>query len=130
MFAWLTGQKGDILSALALLVIPVWIGYGFFDYKDMPVAAGLVGSVYYAAAFVTDRKPQTLALFFVALLFLGAQKVAAIPLALPACIGIAWVVVRERSPRLVAILLAQAVAFLILLYLHYATQLAGARGIP
>jgi hypothetical protein len=113
-----TGQhEVSILAALALLVIPVWIGYGFFDYKDMPVAAGLIGSVYYAAEFATDRKPRTLALFFVALLFLGAQKVAAIPLALPACIGVAWVVGRDRSPRLVAILLAQAVAFLILLYL-------------
>ena len=83
----------------------------------MPVAAGLIGSVYYATVFMTDRNPQTLAIFFAALLFLGAQKATAIPLALPAFIGLAWMVGRERSPKLMAVFLAQAVAFLMLLYL-------------
>jgi hypothetical protein len=113
-----TGQRNTaVVAALALLVTPVWIGYGFFDYKDLPVAAGLIASVYYAAAFITDRQFRTLGLFFAALLFLGTQKLAAIPLTVPACFGVALVVVQERSIRLLAIFAAQAGAFLILLYL-------------
>jgi len=113
-----TGQRGtSILAALALLVTPVWVGYGFFDYKDVPVAAGLIATVYYAAGFMTDRHSRTLAFFFTALLFLGAQKLAAIPLALPACFSVAFAVAQERSARLLAIFAAQAIAFLVLLYL-------------
>jgi hypothetical protein len=113
-----TDQRGTgILAALALLVTPVWVGYGFFDYKDVPVAAGLIATVYYAAGFITDRHCRTLAFFFAALLFLGAQKLAAIPLALPACFGVAFAVAQERSARLLAMLAAQAIAFLVLLYL-------------
>src|SRR5262249_13513779 len=55
--------------------------------------------------------------FFTALLFLGAQKPAAIPLALPACFSVAFAVAQERSARLLAIFAAQAIAFLVLLYL-------------
>jgi hypothetical protein len=113
-----TGQRGtSILAALALLVTPVWVGYGFFDYKDVPVAAGLIATVYYAAGFMTDRHSRTLAFFFAALLFLGAQKLAAIPLVLPACFSVALAVAQERSVRLLAIFAAQAIAFLVLLYL-------------
>src|SRR5262249_18288937 len=55
--------------------------------------------------------------FFTALLFLGAQKLAAVPLALPACFSVAFAVAQKRSVRLLAIFAAQAIAFLVLLYL-------------
>jgi hypothetical protein len=113
-----TGEREtSLLAGIALLVTPFWVGYGFFDYKDMPVAAGLVAATYYAAAYMRDGRARTSSFFFLALLFLGTQKLAAVPLALPACAAVLFATVRQRSPRKIAIFAGQIILFLALLYL-------------
>jgi hypothetical protein len=109
--------KTSFFAGIALLVTPVWIGYGFFDYKDVPVATGLVAVTYYAAAYMQVGQPRQSWLFFSALLFLGVQKLAALPLALPACAAVLLGTARHRSVRKIALLAGQAMLFLILLYL-------------
>lgn len=101
-------------AAAALLLIPSWIGYGFFDYKDMPVAAGVIAAVYFAAAFARAERGALL-WFFASLLFLGGQKLAALPLALPACL---YVVAHfpQRGPRATLAAAGYGAAFLALLY--------------
>ncbi len=112
-----TGEREtSFLAAITLLVMPSWIGYGFFDYKDVPVAAGVVAVTYYAAAYMRDGRSRTSCLFFLALLFLGVQKLAAVPLAMPACVAVLIAVVRKPSPRKMAIVAVQATLFLVLLY--------------
>ena len=115
---WFATDRREIgvLATAALLVIPVWVGYSFFDYKDLSVAAGLIATVYYAARAYEEPRPAWGALFFIALLFLGAQKIAALPLALPACMAVALAVVRYRSIRLVVLFAALSVGFLAALY--------------
>ena len=102
-------------AAVALLLVPPWIGYGFFDYKDMPVALGVIACVAFAARC---REPdrRALLLFFAALLFLGAQKLAAVPLALPACAYVGFHVLRRRNPGEIAAMAGLALALPVLLY--------------
>ena len=137
--SWYTARLVDLatdqyersaLPALALLVVPVWIGYGFFDYKDMPVAAGLIGSVYYATAFMTDRNPQMLAIFFAALLFLGPKKQRqSLSPYLPASVlldgGGAG-----AFPPISGSLFGAGCRLSNVALPHYAPQLAGALGVP
>ena len=112
-----TGEREtSFLAGITLLVMPSWIGYGFFDDKDIPVAAGVVAATYYAAAYMRDGRSRTSCLFFLALLFLGVQKLAAVPLAMPACVAVLIAVVRKPSPRKMAIVVVQATLFLFLLY--------------
>jgi hypothetical protein len=106
----------SFLAGTALLVTPFWIGYGFFDYKDIPVATGVVAATCYAAAYMQDRWARTSSFFFLALLFLGAQKLAAIPLAMPGCVAVLITALRKPSAREIAILAAQALLFLLLLF--------------
>src|SRR5262249_30432876 len=56
-------------------------------------------------------------LFFLALLFLGTQKVAAIPLAMPACVAVLITAMRKPSARKMAILAVQFALFLLLLFI-------------
>jgi hypothetical protein len=113
-----TGEREtSFLAGITLLVTPFWIGYGFFDYKDMPVAAGVIATTYYAAVYIQDGRSRTSLLFFLALLFLGAQKLAAVPLALPACAFVLFAAVRQRSARKMATLMGQGALFLALLCL-------------
>jgi hypothetical protein len=109
-------QETSFLAGAALLVTPFWIGYGFFDYKDIPVATGAVAATCYAAAYMQDGRARTSCFFFLALLFLGAQKVAAIPLATPACAAVLVTAVRKPSARRITILAVQALLFLLLLF--------------
>jgi hypothetical protein len=112
-----TGEfETSFLAGITLLVTPFWIGYGFFDYKDIPVAAGVIATTYYAVAYMQDRRSITSCLFFLALLFLGAQKLAALPLAMPACVAVLITAVRKPSARKMAILAMQFVLFLLLLF--------------
>jgi hypothetical protein len=105
-----------LLAGLTLLLTPFWIGYGFIDYKDIPVATGVIAATYYAVAYYKDGLSRTSACFFLSLLFIGIQKVAAIPLALPACVAVAIAVLRQPSVRRLSILASQAVICLCLLY--------------
>jgi hypothetical protein len=112
-----TGEReASYLSGITLLVTPFWIGYAFFDYKDIPVATGVVAATYYAAAYVQDGRSRTSCFFFLALLFLGAQKMAVVPLAMPACVAVLITAIRKPSARKMAILAVQATLFLLLLY--------------
>jgi len=110
-------REVSILAALALLVTPTWLGYSFIDYKDVPIAAGLIATVYYSAAIIKNPTSRSSVFFFAALLFLGSQKIAALALALPACMAVAWVVVQHRSMRLLVNFAGLATGFLILLYI-------------
>jgi hypothetical protein len=109
-------RETSFLAGTALLVTPFWIGYGFFDYKDIPVAAGVVAATCYAAAYMQDRRARTSCFFFLALAFLGAQKLAAIPLAIPACAAVLITAPRRPCARGLTILAAQALLFLLLLF--------------
>jgi len=104
-------------AGLTLLLTPFWIGYGFIDYKDTPVATGTIAATYYAVAYGRDGLPQTSLWFFLALFFIGIQKLAAIPLALPACIFVALVTLRSRSVRRITLVSSQTAFCLFLLYL-------------
>lgn len=113
-----TGNRDvGLLAGAVLLLTPFWIGYGFFDYKDIPVAAGMIAATYYAAAYLNDARPRTSLCFFLALFFIGIQKLASIPLALPA--GIAIVVAASLRPSVgrFATLMLQAAFCVFLLYL-------------
>jgi hypothetical protein len=110
-------QETSFLAGTALLVTPFWIGYGFFDYKDIPVATGVVAATCYAAAYMQDGRARTSCFFFLALLFLGAQKLAAIPLAMPACVAVLITALRKPSAHGLTILAAQALLFLLLLFI-------------
>jgi hypothetical protein len=105
------------LAGAMLLLTPFWIGYGFFDYKDIPVATGVIAATYYAAAYLKDGRSRTSLCFFLALVFLGTQKLAAIPLSLPACLAVLIAALRQPSVRRFAILTGQAAMCLFLLYL-------------
>lgn len=105
-----------LFAGLALLLTPFWIGYGFFDYKDIPVATGVIAATYYAAAYFRDGSSRTSLCFFLALFFIGVQKFAAMPLALPAGIAVTVAAARQAAVRRFTILASQAAAFLLLLY--------------
>lgn len=106
------------LAGVALLTTPFWLGYGFFDYKDIPVATGVIAATYYGAAYLRDGGSRTSLCFFLALLFLGIQKSADLPLVMPACVAVLAGALRSReaSIRHFAVLTAQAAVFLLLLY--------------
>ena len=113
-----TGDRdAGFLAGTMLLLTPFWIGYGFFDYKDIPVATGIIAATYYAAAYLKDGRSQTSFWFFLALFFIGIQKLAAIPLSLPACLAVLIAALRQPSVRRFAVLTAQAAICLLLLYL-------------
>jgi hypothetical protein len=113
-----TGDRdAGFLAGATLLLIPYWIGYGFFDYKDMPVATGVIAATYYAAAYLNDGRSRTSFCFFLALFFIGIQKLAAIPLSLPACLAVLIAALRQPSARRFAILTGQGAICLLLLYL-------------
>jgi hypothetical protein len=112
-----TGNRDvGIFAGLTLLLTPFWIGYGFFDYKDIPVATGLIAATYYAVAYCKDGLSRTSLCFFLALFFIGIQKFAALPLALPACIAMANAALRQASARRLSVLASQATICLFLLY--------------
>jgi len=113
-----TGDRdAGFLAGSALLLIPFWTGYGFFDYKDIPVATGVIAATYYAAAYLQDGRSRTSFCFFLALFFIGIQKLAAIPLSLPACLAVLIAALRQPSARRFAILSGQGAICLLLLYL-------------
>jgi hypothetical protein len=113
-----TGNRDvGALAGLTLLLTPFWIGYGFIDYKDIPVATGVIAATYYAAAYCKEGLSRTSLCFFLSLFFIGIQKLAAVPLALPACIVIAIAALQQPSARRFSILASQAAASLFLLYL-------------
>lgn len=113
-----TGNRDlGIFAGLTLLLTPFWIGYGFIDYKDVPVATGVIAATYFAVAYYEDGLPRTSLCFFLALFFIGIQKLAAIPLALPACILIVIAVLRSPSVRRLTLISSQAALCLFLLYL-------------
>jgi hypothetical protein len=112
-----TGNREvGVFAGLTLLVTPFWIGYGFFDYKDIPVATGVIASTYYAAVYSEEGRSRTSLYFFLALFFLGIQKFAAVPLALPACIVMVIAALRQPSVRRLSVLASQAALCLFLLY--------------
>src|ERR1700712_77190 len=86
-----------LLAGTMLLLIPYWTGSGFFDDKDIPVATGVIAATYYAAAYWTDGRSRTSFCFFFAIFFIGIQKLSAIPLALPACLAVLMVALRQPS---------------------------------
>ena len=100
-----------------LLLTPFWTGYGFFDDKDIPVATGVIAATYYAAAYWKDGRSRTSFCFFMAIFFIGIQKLSAIPLSLPACLAVLIVSLRQPSVRRFASLTGQAAICLFLLYL-------------
>jgi len=113
-----TGQREtSILAAVALLVTPVWIGYSFFNFKDVPVAAGLIATVYYAALCIETPRSRSISFFFIALLFLGAQKLPALALAVPSCVAVTFAVIQTRSARFLALFAVLSALFLVSLYL-------------
>jgi len=118
LVALVSGSRDvGIFSGLTLLLTPFWIGYGFIDYKDIPVAAGVIAATYYAVAFYEEGDQRASICFFVALFFIGIQKLAAIPLALPACTFVVIAALRSRSLRRLAAISSQAAICLLLLYL-------------
>jgi hypothetical protein len=113
-----TGDRdAGFLAGAMLLLTPFWIGYGFFDYKDIPVATGVIAATYYAAAYLKDGRSRTSFCFFLAIFFLGIQKLAAIPLSLPACLAVLIAALRQPSARRFAILTGQGAICLLFLYL-------------
>ena len=110
-------RDAGALAGTALLLTPFWTGYGFFDYKDIPVATGVIAATCYAAAYLNDGRSRTSFWFFLAVFFIGIQKLAAIPLALPACVAVAIAALRQPSARRFAILAGQAAICLLVLYL-------------
>lgn len=114
----LTGSRDvSVFAGLTLLLTPFWIGYGFIDYKDIPVATGVIAATYYAIAYYEDGLARTSLCFFLALFFIGFQKLAAIPLALPACIFVSIAAIRNPSARRFTLVSIQAAACIFLLYL-------------
>lgn len=110
-------REVGFLAGLTLLLTPFWMGYGFIDYKDIPVATGAIAATYYSILYYEDGLERTSLCFFLALFFIGIQKLAAIPLVLPACALVALAVVRSPSVRRVAVIFAHATLCLGLLYL-------------
>jgi len=109
-------QETSVWAATSLMLMPPWLGYAFFNYKDVPVATGVIGCVCYAALYWKRPDWRTSTAFFAALLWLGSQKLAALPLAVPAAmyIGIAAL----RAGRWQSVTLGgQALVFLGLLYI-------------
>jgi hypothetical protein len=81
---------------------------GYFDYKDVPVATAILAATYYSARYMRDGQATTSLLSWLALLFFGVQKLAAIPLAMPACIAIAYAALRKPSADKIAVPTVQA----------------------
>lgn len=110
-------REAGLLAGAMLLFTPFWIGNGFFDYKDIPVATGVVAATYYAAAYWKNGRSQTSLGFFAALLFVGLQKLSAIPLVAPACFAVLIAALGKPSARRFAVLVAQSAICLALLYI-------------
>jgi hypothetical protein len=102
---------------ISLLLMPPWLGYSLFNYKDMPVAVGLAASVYFAILYARGGDWRTAAAFFAALLWLGTQKLAAMPLALPACACVAIATLRHPTRNRIGVVAVQATIFILLLYI-------------
>jgi hypothetical protein len=112
--AWYTGRlvarlTGHLelrhIAASAMLLTPVWLGYGLFDYKDVPIATGFLAALYYGIIFLDDRRARSVFAFLTALLYLGAHRLAALGLAIPIAFLVAL-----RAP------VAPWVAFTVALY--------------
>ena len=60
-----TGDRdAGFLAGAMLLLTPFWTGYGFFDYKDIPVATGVIAATCYAAAHLQDGAVADIPLLF------------------------------------------------------------------
>jgi len=119
-------ERVSVYAGIALLLVPPWIGYGFIDYKDVPLAAGVTACVCYAAAYVNRREERDLTAFFLALLFVGSQKLAGLPIVLPACIAVAFAALSPFTKGSFAVLTA---FFLALLFVG-SQKLAGLPIVP
>src|SRR5581483_5705919 len=109
-------REAGFMAGAALALTPIWTGYAFFDYKDIPVATGVIAATYYAAAYLGDGRARISFCFLLALFFIGIQKSAAVPLALPACLAVLVAALRQPAVRRFRILALQAAICAVLLY--------------
>jgi hypothetical protein len=109
-------REAGYLAGATLVLIPFWTGYAFFDYKDIPVATGVIAATYYAAAYLSNGRARISFCFFLSIFFIGIQKSAAIPLAVPACLAVLVAALREPSVRRFATLTLQGAICVVLLY--------------
>ncbi|MBI3707103.1 MAG: glycosyltransferase family 39 protein, partial [Proteobacteria bacterium] len=56
---FLAGRRAALFAALLLLAVPAWYGHSFNNPKDIPFAAGMAWSLYYAARFVAALPSPT-----------------------------------------------------------------------
>lgn len=109
-------REAGFMAGAALALTPIWTGYAFFDYKDIPIATGVIAATCYAAAYLGGGRARISFGFFLALFFIGVQKSAAIPLALPACLAVLVAALRQPAVRRFTILAVQAMICAVLLY--------------
>lgn len=110
------GRAAALLATLALALLPEFLGHGLMNYKDMPVAAGVMFCLQATLAIWRRAAPGNLAALGAALLWLGAQKLAALPLVLPCLALVPLALARQRQVRLWWWLSGVALATALLLF--------------
>ena len=111
-----------LYGTLLLALLPEFLGHGLFNYKDMPVAAGVAVALDQTLLFLATRRKAALVGLALAAAWLGAQKLAALLLIGP--LPLAVLVVLVRAGRRDLWLAAGGAAAASLLLLFAATPVA------
>ncbi len=111
------GGAAALLTTASLALLPEFLGHGLMNYKDMPVAAGVMLCLQATLAVHRAPGPRTLAAVGLSVVWLATQKLAAATLVLPCLAVVLVVLARRRSGPLWRDVLAVAAASLLLIYL-------------
>ena len=99
-------RANAVLGTVLLATYPLWIGYGFFNYKDVPTAAFSTLALLSAIGIVradTDRAMLHAALgLAAATVLIGGVKLAALALIIPSWIAAFVVLLRGRQFAMLA----------------------------
>lgn len=111
------GRAAAALATAGLALLPEFLGHGLMNYKDMPVAAGVMLCLQATLAVQRAPGPRALAGLGASVVWLATQKLAAATLVLPCLLVVLVLVARRRSWPLWRAFLAIAAASLLLTYL-------------
>jgi hypothetical protein len=105
-----TGARTTAAAGSGLLALyPLWLGYSFFNHKDMPTASAVLFAIYAAILMLQsdgERRAMQRAgwLLILATIFTGGLKIPALVLIIPAWTAVLAFLVRRREFTLMALL--------------------------
>jgi hypothetical protein len=112
-----SGRRAALLATLSVALLPEVLGHGLMNYKDMPVAAGVLLCVQATLVFRRAPGPGGLLALGAAASWLAAQKLAGLGLVLPCLALVLCTVAARRSTGLWLALAGTGAATLLLIYL-------------